>query len=47
MKKIPSVVNASTIDGDMMDNYGYTSGLHFEGENLDNPITFFVGTYPM
>ncbi|MFK7774149.1 MAG: ABC transporter permease [Saprospiraceae bacterium] len=42
VKNISSVVNASTIDGDMMDDYGYTSGIHFEGENLDNPIRFSV-----
>ena len=42
LKNIPSVVNASTIDGNLMDDYGYTSGIHFEGEDIDNPTRFAV-----
>lgn len=41
VKTISGVVNASTIDGDLMGNYGYTSGLHWEGDDQENnPIRF-------
>ena len=41
VKNIAGVVNASTIDGDLMGNYGYTTSMNWEGDDQDNnPIRF-------
>ena len=41
VKNITGVVNASTIDGDLMGNYGYTTSMHWEGDDQENnPIRF-------
>ncbi len=41
VKNIAGVVNASTIDGDLMGNYGYTTSMHWEGDDQENnPIRF-------
>ena len=42
VKNIPNVVNASTIDGNLTNDYGYTSGIHFEGRDSENPVRFGV-----
>ena len=43
VKKIPGVLNASTMDTDMIGNYGHTTALFWEGNNQkENPIRFGV-----
>ena len=41
VKNITGVVNASTIDGDLMGNYGYTTSMNWEGDDQENnPVRF-------
>lgn len=43
VKKIPSITNASTIDGDMVKFFGYTTTVKWEGHQQDiDPIRFGV-----
>lgn len=43
VKNISGIVNASTIDGNMTGSYGYTTSIHWEGDNQrEHPIRFGV-----
>ncbi|MEM9721859.1 MAG: FtsX-like permease family protein [Bacteroidota bacterium] len=43
VKQVPGVINASTMDTDMVGNYGHTTALFWEGnEQKENPIRFGV-----
>ena len=43
VKKVPTVINASTMDTDMVGNYGHTTALFWEGDKQkENPIRFGV-----
>ena len=43
INKIPGVAEASTFDGDMIGNYGFTSTIRWEGyEDPENPVRFGV-----
>ncbi len=43
LKNISGVVNASTIDGNLMNQYGYTTSLFWEGHQQEtNPVRFGV-----